>query len=421
MPFGLGALGTALPYPQCSEPALPAPCGVRPVTPAACARQMALDAAANPLQRRRGRSASARGRPSRSAGRGRVEPELGEHGAGSARRVSGGSERRATRSDAGAPDGGQRRAERRAQLGHRAGELDLGGAPHQVHAAWVGQLVQQPLAARRRRAGRGRRPRRTRPPRRRSSPYSASATRPPQNRSGAQHAAQHPPPAARGRRPRTSTSSPAAMQARDGRHLHAAAAARRRLPGRRAAAAAGGVRAAARTASSGSSATAPQQHLRRPPRRSTRCAAAGRRRRPGRPRRSAVARGAHAEADRAAAEAAQLDRRAAGAGPRPSLRRRAAWPPGASSVTPRVAEAERLEPGQLVDQLQRHLAGRQHGVDPHPRLQVVVGQARAGVRGQRVGERVDRGSGRSTARRRRGGRRTAAGAPAHAASPACRS
>src|SRR4051812_9739665 len=67
----------------------------------------------------------------------------------------------------------------------------------------------------------------------------------------------------------------------------------------------------------------------------------------------------------------------------------------------RVAEAEGLEPGQLVHQLERYLAGSSHGVDPDTRLQILVREDRCGVCCQGIrkviaAQRVDRETGRRT-------------------------
>ena len=54
-----------------------------------------------------------------------------------------------------------------------------------------------------------------------------------------------------------------------------------------------------------------------------------------------------------------------------------------------VAEPARLEPRQLVGQLERRLGRGQHRVDALPRLQVALGERGLGVRGQCIGEGLD--------------------------------
>ena len=55
----------------------------------------------------------------------------------------------------------------------------------------------------------------------------------------------------------------------------------------------------------------------------------------------------------------------------------------------RVAEAERRQPAELLAQLERQLGAGDDCVDLGDRLQILVGQVLVGVRGERIGERLD--------------------------------
>ncbi len=98
----------------------------------------------------------------------------------------------------------------------------------------------------------------------------------------------------------------------------------------------------------------------------------------------------HPEADGAAAEAAELDRAAqvlALAHPLDPVQRRRRG----EQRDARVAQPERLERGQLLDQLERNLRRCQHRVDVAHSAGGTAAQHAVGVLGQRRGERGDLG------------------------------
>ena len=76
----------------------------------------------------------------------------------------------------------------------------------------------------------------------------------------------------------------------------------------------------------------------------------------------------------------------------------------------RVAEAERREPRRAPREVERQRGAGDDRVDPRHGREVVVGEHRVGVRGERGGEGLELVRARSRARRRRGGRRSARGA-----------